>query len=158
MCIDYSLFLSILLNRDLKSVCFRDTKLQQASAEAIFQSLFQSLCRLHSLEMSDNYVSLKVNFLLRVVVLVVCCSLMCDEICSRLIMFLKLNWCRLAHGFQIWGGLPVISHYFLNQLLAWILFLPWIWGANFYINGHMFIHSSRLMQKSVVALDHWKWI
>ncbi|KAJ4785029.1 Ribonuclease inhibitor [Rhynchospora pubera] len=43
--------------RDFKSVCFRDTKLQQASAEAIFQTLLQSSCELHSFEMSDNYIS-----------------------------------------------------------------------------------------------------
>ncbi|KAJ3689407.1 hypothetical protein LUZ61_018571 [Rhynchospora tenuis] len=43
--------------RDLKSVCFRDTKLQQASAEAIFQTLLQSSRELHTFEMSDNYIS-----------------------------------------------------------------------------------------------------
>ncbi|KAF3335820.1 Protein NLRC5 [Carex littledalei] len=51
--------------RNLKLVCFRDTKLQQASAEAIFQSLLQSSCKLHSLEMSDNYISTWLSDMIR---------------------------------------------------------------------------------------------
>lgn len=80
MHIHYILAPSILLNRSLKLVCFRDTKLQQASAEAIFQSLLQSSCKLHSLEMSDNYVSLSVYFMLRAVVITYG-PLRCEEIC-----------------------------------------------------------------------------
>ncbi|KAJ3693134.1 hypothetical protein LUZ60_012229 [Juncus effusus] len=42
--------------RDLKSVHFCDTKLQQASAQIILDTILHSSCELSTLEISDNYI------------------------------------------------------------------------------------------------------